>query len=141
MMNFLKRYSFFVFALSFMMQASAQTTEIDSAVVDSVVVSASQIYFDSAEIAYAQFFMMKEESTANKDEMYKVLMESFKWYMKCLGEDSSEHLSVIKVKMRRLRAECEDAGIYYSSIGDNKIGLQFLYTENPKNIKATNNKK
>ena len=79
MMNFLKRYSFFVFALSFMMQASAQTTEIDSAVVDSVVVSASQIYFDSAEIAYAQFFMMKEESTANKDEMYKVLMESFKW--------------------------------------------------------------
>ena len=133
-MNFLKRYSFFIIALSFMMQASAQktdkmseqTAEIDSAVVDSVVVSASQIYFDSAEVTYAQFFMMKEESTANKDEMYKVLMESFKWYMKCLGEDSSEHLSVIKVKMRRLRAECEDAGIYYSSIGDNKTAAQFL---------------
>lgn len=133
-MNFLKRYSFFVLALSFMMQASAQNTgsmsgqtaEIDSAVVDSVVVSASQIYFDSAEVAYAQFFMMKNESTASKDEMYKALMESFKWYMKCLGEDSSEHLSVIKVKMRRLRAECEDAGIYYSSVGDNKTAAKFL---------------
>lgn len=116
------------------MQTSAQTTddmskqtaEIDSAVVDSVVVSASQIYFDSAEVAYAKFFMMKDESAVSKEELYKVLMESFTWYMKCLGEDSSEHLPVIKLKMRRLRAECEVAGIYYSSVGDNKTAAQFL---------------
>lgn len=134
MMNLLKRYSFFILALSFMMQTSAQTTddmskqtaEIDSAVVDSVVVSASQIYFDSAEVAYAKFFMMKDESAVSKEELYKVLMESFTWYMKCLGEDSSEHLPVIKLKMRRLRAECEVAGIYYSSVGDNKTAAQFL---------------
>lgn len=105
---------------------SGQTAEIDSAVVDSVVVSASQIYFDSAEVAYAKFFMMKDESAVSKEELYKVLMESFTWYMKCLGEDSSEHLPVIKLKMRRLRAECEVAGIYYSSVGDNKTAAQFL---------------
>lgn len=134
MVNLLKRYSFFIIALSFTIQASAQkkdnmsgqTAGIGSAVVDSVVVSASQIYFDSAEVAYAQFFMMKDESAVSKDEMYRALMESFKWYMKCLGEDSSEHSSVIKVKMRRLRAECEDAGIYYSSVGDNKTAAKFL---------------
>ena len=53
-------------------------------------------------------------------------MDCFKWYMKCIGEDYMSHLSVIKVKMRQLRAECEIAGIYYSSVGDNRTASKYL---------------
>jgi hypothetical protein len=129
MMNSVKRYTFLLVALFFIVLAHAQTSDQMTermAEIDSVTVSASQIYFDSAEVAYAQFFMQKTEQTVNKDELYKVLMDSFKWYMKCIEEDYMSHLSVIKVKMRQLRAECEIAGIYYSSNGDNSTASKFL---------------
>lgn len=129
MMNSVKRYTFTLVALFLFVMAHAQTSDQMTermAEIDSVTVSASQLYFDSAEVAYAQFIMQKSEPMVNKDELYKGLMESFKWYMKCIEEDYMSHLSVIKVKMRQLRAESEIAGIYYSSNGDNRTASKFL---------------
>ena len=129
MMNSVKRYTFLFVTLTFIVLAHAQTSDQITermAEIDSVTISASEIYFDSAEVAYAQFYMQKTDPSVNKDELYKVLMDCFKWYMKCIGEDYMSHLSVIKVKMRQLRAECEIAGIYYSSCGDNRTASKFL---------------
>lgn len=131
-MNSVKRYTFLFVALSFIVLSYAQTPgssaqlaveKMDS---DSIAIPPIEIYFDSAEVTYAQFFMMKEDPATIKEESYKVLMDCFKWYMKCIGEDYMSHLSVIKVKMRQLRAECEIAGIYYSSVGDNRTASKYL---------------
>ena len=132
MMNSVKRYTFLFVALSFIVLSYAQTSEssaqlpVEKMDSDSIAIPPIEIYFDSAEVTYAQFFMMKEDLSVNKEELYKVLMDCFKWYMKCLGEDYMSHLSVIKVKMRQLRPECEIAGIYYSSIGDNRTASKYL---------------
>ena len=132
MMNSVKRYTFLFVALSFIVLSYAQTSESSAQLPDektesdSIAIPPIEIYFDSAEVTYAQFFMMKEDLSVNKEELYKVLMDCFKWYMKCLGEDYMSHLSVIKVKMRQLRPECEIAGIYYSSIGDNRTASKYL---------------
>ena len=132
MMNSVKRYTFLFVALSFIVLSYAQTPESSAQLPDektesdSIAIPPIEIYFDSAEVTYAQFFMMKEDLSVNKEELYKVLMDCFKWYMKCLGEDYMSHLSVIKVKMRQLRPECEIAGIYYSSNGDNRTASKYL---------------
>ena len=132
MMNSVKRYTFLFVALSFIVLSYAQTPESSAQLAvekmdsDSIAIPPIEIYFDSAEVTYAQFFMMKEDLSVKKEELYKVLMDCFKWYMKCLGEDYMSHLSVIKVKMRQLRPECEIAGIYYSSIGDNRTASKYL---------------
>ena len=132
MMNSVKRYTFLFVALSFIVLSYAQTPGLSAQLPDeksdsdSIAIPPIEIYFDSAEVTYAQFFMMKEDLSTNKEELYKVLMDCFKWYMKCLGEDYMSHLSVIKVKMRQLRPECEIAGIYYSSNGDNRTAAKYL---------------
>ena len=132
MMNSVKRYTFLFVALSFIVLSYAQTPGSSAQLPDeksdsdSIAIPPIEIYFDSAEVTYAQFFMMKEDLSTNKEELYKVLMDCFKWYMKCLGEDYMSHLSVIKVKMRQLRPECEIAGIYYSSNGDNRTAAKYL---------------
>ena len=133
MMNSVKRYTFFLIAIFFGVLTHAQTSDQmtdqvtdQMAEIDSVIKPVSEIYFDSAEVAYARFFMQKTEPAVNKDELYNVLMDCFTWYMKCIEEDYMPHLSVIKVKMRKLRAECEIAGIYYSNAGDNRTASKFL---------------
>ncbi len=131
-MNSMKRYIFLLIAFAFIVHTYAQTPETTQQVAeqsvnaDSLRMATLQAYFDSAEVAYAKFYVDKKEPTTNKDELYKTLMESFKWYMKCIEEDYTLHSSVIKLKMRQLRAECEIAGIHYSSIGDNRTAAKYL---------------
>ena len=84
MMNSVKRYTFLFVALSFIVLSYAQTPESSAQLPDektesdSIAIPPIEIYFDSAEVTYAQFFMMKEDLSVNKEELYKVLFEEKK---------------------------------------------------------------
>lgn len=85
-----------------------------------------QIAFEAAQSAYERYFMQKINPTNNRNELYGELLECFKEYMKCLKGLNETELGEVKEKMRKLRPEFEEAGIYFSSNGDNKTAAQFL---------------
>lgn len=115
--------------LSFCPSASAQVASPDTltAEQDSLPqVTPERRAFEAAQSAYERYFMQKINPTSDKEELYGALLESFTEYMKCLKALDDAEQGEVKEKMRRLRPEFEEAGIYFSSNGDNKTAAQYL---------------
>lgn len=117
----MKRFAFLLGTFFFISSSYAQTAETDS-----VSVSPAQALYASAEDAYANYFVQKEDPAANKDQLYQLLMDCFTNYVKCMEEVDETQQADMKEKLRRLRPEFEMAGIEYSSKGNNKTAYKFL---------------
>jgi len=117
----MKRFAILLGILSFVTYSYAQTSEADS-----VTVSPAQAMFASAEEAYARFFELKSDPSSNKDQRYQTLMDCFQNYVKCMEEVDETQQAEMKNKLRRLRTEFEEAGIDYSSNGNNQKAYKFL---------------
>ena len=95
---------------------------------DTVVVqkSATEIAFEAAENAYEKYFTQKINPTTDKNELYGALLECFTEYSKCLDSLDNKQRENVKSKLRRLRPQFEEAGITFSSTGDNKLAAKYL---------------
>lgn len=109
---------------------SAQVAEVlpDNPVVDSL--------YAAADDAYGRYFTLKANPACEKDSLYGTLLECFMNYMKSTDAYAYEEdkLSSAKGRMRKLRPEFEEAGLYYNSIGDDPKSGKYLecYLNIPK---------
>lgn len=82
--------------------------------------------FEAAENAYGQYFIQKTNPTNDKNEIYGILFECYNEYMKCLNIQDESQLEIVKNKLRKLRPEFEEAGIFFSSNGNNQMAAKYL---------------
>ena len=123
----MKRFAILLGILSFITYSHAQTLETDSiSGADSIYVSPAQAMYASAEDAYTRYFEQKADSSANRDQLYQMLMDCFQNYMKCMEDVDETQQADMKDRIRQLRPEFEIAGIDYSSKGNNKTAYKFL---------------
>ncbi len=106
--------------------ANVAVQDTSSQAKDITEMSESQFAFETAESAYERYFMQKEFPAANKNELYGWLLECFSGYVKCLDSLNETQQQEVKNKLRKLRPEFEEAGIYFSSIGNNKVAAKYL---------------
>lgn len=90
--------------------------------------SLTQTIFAHSESLYDSYFVQKADGTMPKSQQYDMLLECFYGYMKCMNKVDANALSNIKEKVRKLRPELEEAGIYFSNNGNN--GKAYKYLEN-----------
>ena len=129
----MKRKFIFLGVLLYCTFASAQiqiemaTTDAFAVAEDTIVKkSETQIAFEAAERAYERYFTQTMLPAANKKELYGLLLESFAQYGKCLDSLNTEQRQEVKEKIRRMRPQFEEAGISFSSAGDNKQAAKYL---------------
>lgn len=82
--------------------------------------------FEAAENAYGQYFIQKTNPTSDKNELYGILLDCYGEYMKCIKTQDDAQLETVKSKLRKLRPEFEDAGIFFSGSGNNQMAAKYL---------------
>ncbi len=125
----MKKIAILFGALSICTLSHAQVAEsnADVAVQDTLSREAvAQLAFEAAEVAYEKYFTQKINPTTDKNELYGSLFECFTGYMKSIDVLNETQLGDVKNKIRRLRPELEEAGIYFSSSDNNKLAAKFL---------------
>ena len=93
---------------------------------DTLTVSQPLTQYAAAEEAYARYFLMKNDPSSDKDALYETLLESFMDYVKSLDGLNDEQTDNVKIKIRQLRPELEEAGIYYNQNGVNNKAYKYL---------------
>jgi len=93
---------------------------------DTIVVSPAQAHYNAAETAFAQYNMLKNDPTSDKDVLFETLLGCFMDYVKCMDELEDEQKENVKTNIMQLRPEMEDAGVYYSQHDNNPKAAKFL---------------
>lgn len=91
-------------------------------------------FYAKAEELNSNYFAMKANPASSKDEMYQNLLAGYENYVKSLDIEEGETLNDVKNKIRKLRPEFEEAGIYFSNAGSNAKASKYIktYLEIPK---------
>lgn len=93
---------------------------------DTLVQSEAQMYYTAADSAYAAYFKQKTNPSFEREKLYPTLMDCFLSFCKCMDTIAEPQYAAMKAKIRQLRAEFEEAGIYFSSHGDNHTAYRYL---------------
>lgn len=124
----MKHFLLIVFGLTFTSHSFAQ--DIDNSNVELAKVvnvdSLTQTIYDHSESLYNSYFIQKTGNSMPKSQLYDMLLECFHGYMKCMNQVDASSLSNLKEKVRKLRPELEEAGIYFSNSGNNAKAYKFL---------------
>ena len=88
--------------------------------------SLTQTIYEHSESLYDSYFVQKTNDSMPKGQLYDMLLECFHGYMKCMNQVDANALSNLKEKVRKLRPELEEAGIYFSNTGNNAKAYKYL---------------
>lgn len=88
--------------------------------------SLTQTIFAHSESLYDSYFVQKGNNSMPKSQQYDLLLECFYGYMKSMNKLDANALSGLKEKVRKLRPELEEAGIFFSNSGNNAKAYKYL---------------
>lgn len=125
----MKRIPVLLIVVFFCKHSNAQLSgQASSAATQNTITQDStlQFTFEAAEKANEQYFIKKINPTIDKKELYDSLYDCLTKYIKSIDGLNETQRGDARSKLRKLRTEFEEAGIYYSSNGDNKIAAKYL---------------